>query len=581
MLPLLALSLVAPGLPLRAQSAAATADPAPAPQIAYQGRLLEAGQPVTGTRNFTFVLLDGSGNELWNPGQQSLPVTNGYYLVVLGGSGMAPLPVTLVGNALLRLRISISGVTLTPDVELVPALQGRSTWEVLGPFSGDANGTEYAMRLAALQGIPLDLSTAPSTGQALLFDGSAWKAGTPVTRGAMGPAGATGDVGAAGAQGPAGLPGSAGAKGDAGPVGLSGGRAQLHGAGNPVVTGATGAVGDYYLDTSTQTLYGPKVGANWTGLTGVLLRGATGAAGASGPIAPGISINPLQIAMARWYGANTGFPAYAVGTKPRGLCFDGTNVWVVNETSGNVMKLNAFDASLVGTYSVGAAPRAALFDGLNIWVSNSADNTVTKLLASSGALVGTYPVGAGPAGLTFDGTHLWMANAGATTVTKLKASDGSLVGTHAVGTGPVAAACDGAYVWVANYTSNTVSKLKASDGSLVGTFAAGTHPVGIASDGTNTWVICEGSKELIKLLGSDGHQLGTFSTTITPRGLAFDGVNVWVSCGDGTTNVAAKYLASDGTLLGTYPVGSWPEGVTFDGINVWVANNSSDTVSKL
>lgn len=89
--------------------------------------------------------------------------------------------------------------------------------------------------------------------------------------GAVGPAGPKGDTGAAGAQGPAGAVGAAGAKGADGTKILSG----------TVDPTTEGAVGDFYFNKTSKTLWGPKVAAGWAG-TSTGLTGATGATGAAG-----------------------------------------------------------------------------------------------------------------------------------------------------------------------------------------------------------------------------------------------------------------------------------------------------------
>jgi len=67
------------------------------------------------------------------------------------------------------------------------------------------------------------------------------------------------------------------------------------------------------------------------------------------------SPNFLAIALLRWYDANqTAF--YKVGMNPSGLAFDGANMWVVNYSSNNVMKLAASDGTVLGTFDVGTNP---------------------------------------------------------------------------------------------------------------------------------------------------------------------------------------------------------------------------------
>ena len=92
---------------------------------------------------------------------------------------------------------------------------------------------------------------------------------------------------------------------------------------------------------------------------------------------PGASLNPLQIAILRWYSANQALPDITVGTHPTGIAFDGANIWVTN-SGGNVTKLRSSDGALLGTYAVGGAPQAVAFDGVQIWVANFWNNSVSR-----------------------------------------------------------------------------------------------------------------------------------------------------------------------------------------------------------
>ena len=212
-----------PMLPAQELPVAAAVDPAPAPTLTYQGRLLEGATAVNGARTFAFSLLDSAGAELWSSGTLTLTVTEGLYSVVLGGTGMPALPTALLGKAGLKLHVLLGGQALTPDAAIVPAFQASAAWEVTGAFSGDVSGTQNQILVMKLQGTPLDLTTnAPTSGQALVFNGAKWVpssvAGTPGPAGPQGPTGLTGLTGARGDAGPAGAPG---AKGEAGAAGAS------------------------------------------------------------------------------------------------------------------------------------------------------------------------------------------------------------------------------------------------------------------------------------------------------------------------------------------------------------------------
>jgi hypothetical protein len=105
--------------------------------------------------------------------------------------------------------------------------------------------------------------------------------------GPSGVAGATGSVGPTGLTGPAGPTGNAGLPGAIGPIGLTGpagtnGTAVLNGTSVPSLS--TGVDGDFYINTASNELFGPKANGVWS--NGVSLVGPAGVTGASGNPGP-------------------------------------------------------------------------------------------------------------------------------------------------------------------------------------------------------------------------------------------------------------------------------------------------------
>jgi len=136
-------------------------------------------------------------------------------------------------------------------------------------------------------------------GAGLLFRGPQGETGLTGAEGPQGPQGIQGPEGAQGPQGIQGPEGAQGPQGIQGPAGTNGidglagsdGRTILSGSGAPTTQGEDG---DFYLDTSTSTLYGPK---NVTWPTGVSLVGPAGADGEDGADgASGVSLG-LVIAL--------------------------------------------------------------------------------------------------------------------------------------------------------------------------------------------------------------------------------------------------------------------------------------------
>lgn len=116
---------------------------------------------------------------------------------------------------------------------------------------------------------------------------------------------------------------------------------------------------------------------------------------------------------------------FSAGRSPEAILFDGTDIWVANQFSDNLMKLSARDGSNLGTFPTGTRPVALAYDGENIWVANKFSDNVMKFRARDGNLLDTIQVGKAPEGLAFDGSNIWVANGGDGTVTKLRPSDGA------------------------------------------------------------------------------------------------------------------------------------------------------------
>ena len=130
-----------------------------------------------------------------------------------------------------------------------------------------------------------------NTSTSILFgpkSAGTWPAGVSLlgAQGLQGPAGDTGPQGVAGPAGPQGLQGVAGATGPQGPQGIAGPQGPTGNAGTSMLSGSInpateGNDGDFYINTSTSTLFGPKSAGAWP--AGVSLIGAQGLTGPAGP----------------------------------------------------------------------------------------------------------------------------------------------------------------------------------------------------------------------------------------------------------------------------------------------------------
>ncbi|MGA8746210.1 MAG: hypothetical protein WB507_10140 [Solirubrobacterales bacterium] len=115
--------------------------------------------------------------------------------------------------------------------------------------------------------------------------GKQGKPGKPGAPGATGPAGPAGLVGPKGEIGPAGAAGTNGKEGKEGKEGPEGppganGKSVLHGTAAPLDT--QGNEGDFFIDTETDELFGPKAGGHWP-TPGTSLKGSPWTAGGTLP----------------------------------------------------------------------------------------------------------------------------------------------------------------------------------------------------------------------------------------------------------------------------------------------------------
>jgi hypothetical protein len=107
-------------------------------------------------------------------------------------------------------------------------------------------------------------------------------AGKPGAAGKDGAAGPAGPAGPGGGKGDAGGKGATGAKGPTGGAGVAGtnGKTVLSGAANP--TNAIGTQGDFYINTTTDEIFGPKPSTAGAWGSGTPLKGEAGEDGEDG-----------------------------------------------------------------------------------------------------------------------------------------------------------------------------------------------------------------------------------------------------------------------------------------------------------
>ncbi|MFA5932016.1 MAG: hypothetical protein WC793_01405 [Candidatus Paceibacterota bacterium] len=286
---------------------------------------------------------------------------------------------------------------------------------------------------------------------------------------------------------------------------------------------------------------------------------------------------------------------YAVGPSPFGVLFDNVtnSIWVANNGSNTVTKLNATTGAVVGTYTVGIGPSRLSFDTVtnSIWVTNSGSDNISKINVNTGAIVGTFAVGLGPQDITFDSltNSVWVANLGfgANTVSKVDINTGTK--NDYVIDGPIGITFDSftGSVWVTSSTvSNNLIKLNATTGAVLGTYTVGTSGVGgvVFDSITNSvWVTDANNNTVIKVNVSTGAIVGTYAVGIGPNYPAFDDLNSSIWTPNVVDNTISQIDINTGAVLNTYIVGTSPGNLIFDSFtdSMWVSSGFDNIVSKV
>jgi|ERR1700691_4181778 len=301
--------------------------------------------------------------------------------------------------------------------------------------------------------------------------------------------------------------------------------------------------------------------------------------------------NPIQIALLRWYPANT-VAQLSPCTEPEGMAFDGSHIWVACSGANELQEFNASDGALVRTVTGLDGPTALAYDGANIWVVNYAGNSVAEVNASSGVInpAGPFPVQSEPSGIAFDGTNIWVTNYGSNSISQVVATTGAVT-NHALSGcstpyGVAFESFDGLNLWVACHDSNVVAEVSTSTGGVLQTVPVGQGPLSVVYDGetgeTNgpfVWVTNSGGGTVSKISLTTFTAPPGFSAGSEPYGMVFDGLFIWVTNpGVGTVT---KLYQSNGATAGTFTPGATPFFMGFDGGNVYVSNHGGGTISKM
>jgi hypothetical protein len=280
-----------------------------------------------------------------------------------------------------------------------------------------------------------------------------------------------------------------------------------------------------------------------------------------------------------------------VGTFPVHVEFDGTDLWVANVNSNNVMRVRPSDGKVLETWT-GATKAVAIAAVMGrIFIAGNTNPGSLYMIdptQPAGAVTTlSNNLGIRPSGIAFDGAQIWTANEDSvsiislnpTTVTNVTTGFNKLLGIL----------YDGANIWVTDLLGDTLLKLN-SNGSIAQTINVGDAPMNPVFDGTNIWVPI-GNTNFISVVRAKDAQGSSLASAFvlaqlsgngmnSPTTAAFDGERILVTNPFG--NNVSLWKAADLTPLGSVStgIGAGPYGACSDGLNFWITFEGTNKLAR-
>jgi hypothetical protein len=284
-----------------------------------------------------------------------------------------------------------------------------------------------------------------------------------------------------------------------------------------------------------------------------------------------------------------------VGDGPQHVEFDGTDLWVANFNSANVMRIRPSDGKVLETWT-GATNATGIVTALGkifvTGVSNPGRLYMIDPTQPAGAVTTlSNSLGDRPQGIAFDGSRIWVANQGGS-VSIVTLNPTSVTTITAGFISPEGILYDGSNIWVTDQTANTLLKLN-SDGSIAQTINVGITPFFPVFDGTNIWVPIRNTSTItvVRVKDAAGSPVASafVLASLSDNGLnaptlaAFDGERILITNRDG--DIISLWKAADLTPLGSFPTGATgantlPFGACSDGLNFWITLTNADKLVR-
>jgi YVTN family beta-propeller protein len=263
-----------------------------------------------------------------------------------------------------------------------------------------------------------------------------------------------------------------------------------------------------------------------------------------------------------------------VGDQPGGIAVGEGSIWVTNQGSGTVSRIDPKTRAVVDTIDVGRQPAGIAVDNGSVWVANSGERSISRVNVATGRVVDTIETGNGPSAVVVGANAVWITAVADGSLIRLDPSTGKTGEPIGVGSLPIAAAADERGIWVVSQDAGTVTHFDPRSGlALAAPVPVGSRPVGVALGAGSVWVANSGDGSVTRIDPSAHRVTQVIDVGGAPAGLAVAGRNLWVA--DSSGAIERVDLADPSRPVGRIPTSSAPHAIAAEGDDVWFVTRAA------
>jgi peptide/nickel transport system substrate-binding protein len=276
----------------------------------------------------------------------------------------------------------------------------------------------------------------------------------------------------------------------------------------------------------------------------------------------------VAMALIAVVGAAIAIAATQLGGHPRPTQLDANVVGILDPTNGAIR----------GQVPVAGRPAGIAAAASSVWVADEATNQVARIDVHTGRTVDKVPVGVAPDGVAIGGGLVWVADSGDRTVSWIDPNTGQSK-QILVGGGPSAIAYGEGAAWVVNTTDGTLQRLDPQTLSASRPLSVGSSLTGVAVGGGAVWVTDAGSNTVVRVDPRTLHVVARQPVGNNPSAVAFGGGEVWVA--NATDGTITRLDPASGQAHVVGGVGRDPLALSYSGGSVWVADGLGGQVARI